>query len=203
MNILVDQGNVKIGDALAKALVDSGMLNALPNANVSLVYQPIATLDNPNNYAYLNASLKDMAMLGVDKVDYSATDNTKVYVDFGLPTNDTAALNDVKAILATLDPQDTASRVFSDGVGAKATALVVNELFYNNLLKDNVDQDVVDGLLRLGISEIDVLAPSVISGIEATPLSSIIDGSTVTVTVNLIGTADAEYDYLHLKHPGS
>jgi hypothetical protein len=109
----------------------------------------------------------------------------------------------VKAILATLDPQDTASRVFSDGVGAKATALVVNELFYNNLLKDNVDQDVVDGLLRLGISEIDVLAPSVISGIEATPLSSIIDGSTVTVTVNLIGTADAEYDYLHLKHPGS
>jgi uncharacterized protein YecE (DUF72 family) len=97
---------VKIGDALAKALVDSGMLNALPNANVSLVYQPIATLDNPNNYAYLNASLKDMAMLGVDKVDYSATDNTKVYVDFGLPTNDTAALNDVKAILATLEPQD-------------------------------------------------------------------------------------------------
>jgi hypothetical protein len=202
MNILVDQGNVKIGDALAKALVDSGMLNALPNANVSLVYQPIATLDNPNNYAYLNASLKDMAMLGVDKVDYSATDNTKVYVDFGLPTNDTAALNDVKAILATLEPQDPASRVFSDGLGAKATALVVNQHFYDNLLKDlNVDQDVVDGLLKLGISEVDVLIDSNLLSVEHTTLSGTIVGS--TVTVNLIGTdtGNAEYDYLHLKHP--
>jgi hypothetical protein len=198
----VDQGNVKIGDALAKALVDSGMLNALPNANVSLVYQPIATLDNPNNYAYLNASLKDMAMLGVDKVDYSATDNTKVYVDFGLPTNDTAALNDVKAILATLEPQDPASRVFSDGVGAKATALVVNQYFYDNLLKDlNVDRDVVDGLLKLGISEVDVLIDSDLFGVEHTSVSGTIVGS--TVTVNLIGTdtGNAEYDYLHLKHP--
>ena len=202
MNILVDQGNVKIGDALAKALVDSGMLNALPNANVSLVYQPIATLDNPNNYAYLNASLKDMAMLGVDKVDYSATNKNKVYVDFGLPTNDTAALNDVKAILATLEPQDPASKVFSDGVGAKATALVVNQHFYDNLLKDlNVDQDVVDGLLKLGISEVDVLIDSNLFGVEHTTLSGTIVGS--TVTVNLIGTdtGNAEYDYLHLKHP--
>jgi hypothetical protein len=200
MNILVDQGNVKIGDALAKALVDSGMLNALPDANVSLVYQPIATLDNPNNYAYLNASLKDMAMLGVDKVDYSATDNTKVYVDFGLPTNDANALNDVKAILATLEPQDPTSKVFIN-VDEKATALVVNKHFYDNLLKDErVDHEVVNGLLKLGISEIDVLVPIDLSGMDTTTtLSSTIDGS--TVTVNLIGVDNADYDYLHLKHP--
>ena len=200
MNILVDQGNVKIGDALAKALVDSGMLNALPNANVSLVYQPIVTLDNPNNTAYLNASLKDMAMLGVDKVDYSATDKQKVYVDFGLPTNDADALNDVKAILSTLEPQDPTSKVFIN-VGEKATALVVNQHFYDNLLKDeSVDHEVVNGLLKLGISEVDVLIPANLSGMDTTTtLSSTIDGS--TVTVNLIGVDNADYDYLHLKHP--
>jgi hypothetical protein len=198
MNILVDQGNVKIGDTLAKALVDSGMLNALPNANVSLVYQPVTS----ETYAYLNTSLKDMAMLGVDKVDYSATAKDKVYVDFGLPTNDEAALNDVKLILSSLE--HPTNKVFSQDDSSPATALVVNELFYNNLLRDaNVDQDVVDGLLKLGISEIDVLVPFDISGIEATPQSSIIDGSTGTVTVNLIGTDATEYDYLYLKHPVS
>jgi hypothetical protein len=108
----------------------------------------------------------------------------------------------VKAILATLEPQDPASKVFSDGVGAKATALVVNQHFYDNLLKDlNVDQDVVDGLLKLGISEVDVLIDSDLFGVEHTSVSGTIVGS--TVTVNLIGTDtdNAEYDYLHLKHP--
>jgi hypothetical protein len=195
MNILVDQGNVKIGDTLARALVDSGMLNALPDANVSLVYQP-ATAES---YAYLNTNLKAMAMLGVDSVDYSATNKNKVYVDFGLPTNDVNALTDVKAILATLEPQDATSKVFSDGLNAPSTALVVNKFFYDNLLKDaTIDQDVVNGLLKLGISEVDVLVPQHISGLEPTTLSSTIDGS--TVTVNLIGMDDIEYDYLHLKH---
>jgi hypothetical protein len=196
MNILVDQGNVKIGDTLARALVDSGMLNALPDANVSLVYQP-ATAES---YAYLNTNLKAMAMLGVDSVDYSATNKNKVYVDFGLPTNDVNALTDVKAILATLE--NPTSKVFSDGVNAPTTALVVNKVFYDNLLKDaTIDQDVVNGLLKLGISEVDVLVPQNISGIESTTLSSTIDGS--TVTVNLIGMDATEYDYLHLKHPVS
>jgi hypothetical protein len=197
MNILVDQGNVKIGDTLARALVDSGMLNALPEANISLVFQPPVIEES---YAYLNTNLKAMAMLGVDSVDYSATDKNKVYVDFGLPTNDVNALNDVKAILATLE--NPTSKVFSDGVSAPTTALVVNKVFYDNLLKDaRIDQDIVNGLLKLGISEVDVLVPQHISGIESTTLSSTIDGS--TVTVNLIGTDATEYDYLHLKHPVS
>jgi hypothetical protein len=140
-----------------------------------------------------------MAMLGVDSVDYSATNKNKVYVDFGLPTNDMNALNEVKAILATLEPQDPTSRVFSDGINAPSTALVVNKAFYDNLLKDaTIDQDIVNGLLRLGISEVDVLVPQNISGTEPTTLTSTIDGS--TVTVNLIGMDDTEYDYLHLKH---
>jgi MoaA/NifB/PqqE/SkfB family radical SAM enzyme len=86
-------------------------------------------------------------------------------------------------------------------VGAKVTALVVNQHFYDNLLIDtNVDRDVVDGLLKLGISEVDVLMDSNFSGVETTSLSM----GGATVTVNLIGTTDtynAEYDYLHLKHP--
>jgi hypothetical protein len=87
-------------------------------------------------------------------------------------------------------------------VGAKATALVVNQHFYDNLLKDlNVDQDVVDGLLKLGISEVDVLIDSNLLSVEHATLSGTIVGS--TVTVNLIGTdtGNAEYDYLHIKHP--
>jgi len=86
-------------------------------------------------------------------------------------------------------------------VGEKATALVVNQHFYDNLLKDeSVDHEVVNGLLKLGISEVDVLIPANLSGTyTTTTLSSTIDGS--TVTVNLIGVDNADYDYLHLKHP--
>ena len=201
MNILVDHGNVKIGDTLAKALVDSGMLNALPEANVSLVYQP-DTVNNPNNYAYLNTGLKDMAALGVDSVDYSSTSNDKVYVNFGLPADDANALDDVKTILETLLPDDTANKLFSHGASAPATAIVVNEAFYSKLLSDTkIDQAVVDGLLKLGISEIDVLVPLDVSygGTASTTQQGTIDGT--NVTVNLIGMDDAEYDYLHLKHP--
>ena len=200
MNVFVDAGNVKIGDTLAKALVDSGMLHALPEANVALVYQPAAA----EAYAYLNTSLKDMAALGVDSVDYSATTKEKVYVNFGLPEGDQNALNDVKTILETLMPQDPSNKVFSQGTNAPATALVVNDAFYETLLKDSkVDPSVVDGLLKLGISEIDVLVPQHITygGEATTTQSGSIGGS--SVTVNLIGMDDTEYDYLHLKHPNT
>jgi hypothetical protein len=77
---------------------------------------------------------------------------------------------------------------------------VVNEAFYENLLKDTkVDPTVVDGLLKLGISEVDVLVPLHLKDVQPTTQSGTIDGS--TVTVHLIGMDDAEYDYLHLKHP--
>ena len=198
MNILVDHGNVKIGDTLAKALVDSGMLNALPEANVSIVFQP-DTVNNPNNYAYLNTSLKDMAALGVDRVDFSATSTDKVYVDFGLPANDTHALEDVKVILETL-LQDPTNKVFSHDASSPATALVVNQAFYDSLLKDSrIDPAVIDGLLKLGISEVDILVPLHFSDAQPTTQTGTIEGT--NVTVNLIGMDDAEYDYLHLKHP--
>jgi hypothetical protein len=76
---------------------------------------------------------------------------------------------------------------------------VVNQHFYDNLLKDaRVDQVVVDGLLKLGISEVDVLMDSNLFGIENTTTLSSTMGN---VTVNLIGMDNDEYDYLHLKHP--
>ena len=78
----------------------------------------------------------------------------------------------------------------------------MNQHFYDNLLTElNVDLDVVDGLLKLGISEVDVLMDNNLFSVGHTTLSGTIDGS--TVTVNLIGTdtGNAEYDYLHLKHP--
>jgi hypothetical protein len=163
---------------------------------VSLVYQPVSA----EAYAYLNTSLKDMAALGVDSVDYSATGKDKVYVNFGLPTNDENALNDVKAILATLEPQDPNSKVFSQGDHAPSTALLINKAFYDNLFKDSsIDRDVVDGLLKLGISEVDVLVPLHFKDVQPTSQSGTIEGT--NVTVHLIGMDDAEYDYLHLKHP--
>ena len=192
LDVLVDQGNVKVGDALAKALIDAGMLHALPNANVSLVYQP-TSINDP--YAHLNTSLKDMAALGVNSVDYSAVDQNKVYVDLGLPVNDLNALNDVKALLSTLESQNTSNAVFSN---AKPTALVISDKLIDSISHNNaIDTAIIDGLLKLGITEIDVLLDANVSNVHLPPQSGTIAGS---VTVNYIGSEDPLYDFLH-KHP--
>jgi hypothetical protein len=197
LDVLVDQGNVKVGDTLAKALIDAGMLHALPNANLSLVYQPTSANDP---YAYLDTSLKDMAALGVNSVDYSAVNQNKVYVDLGLPINDVNALNDVKALLGTLESQNTTSGVFNHTLGAPATALVVNHTFAD-LISTNgtINAAVIDGLVSLGITEIDILFDANLGNTPPLTQSGTIPGS--TVTVNYIGSEDPLYDYLHLKHP--
>jgi hypothetical protein len=198
LNILVDQGNVKINDQLAKALVDAGMLQALPQANISLVYQ---SANEP--YASLNTSLRDMAALGINYVDYTAVtqnkDIDKVFIDLGLPLNDVNAVNDVKTLLSSLDINNINTSLFN--ASQKATALVLNDNLINALLNNDgkIDENIIDGLFKLGIYEIDVLVELDLGDTNPIAHTGFMDGA--TINVNLIGTEDPEYDYLHSKYP--
>ena len=195
LDIVVDHGNVKVTDALAKALIDAGMLQALPNANVSLDYQ----YQSGDPYAALNTTLKDMASLGVDAVNYTAVDHNKVYVDLGLPVNDLNALNDVVSLLHTLNESTTNSGapVFSNS-GSSTTALVINTSTLNSIgVNGKIDTSIIDGLFKLGITEVDVLGDNGNSSTNDPQSGTIGD-----ITVHYIGTDDPQLqDYLHLKYP--
>jgi hypothetical protein len=114
-----------------------------------------------------------------------------VYVDLGLPVDDQHALTDIKSLLDSLDPFNHANPVF-----ASPTALVMDSGFASSISSQGqMDAAVVDSLVKLGITEIDVL-------VAAGQTSPAIDTQQYGVTVNLIGADDSQelYDYLHNKH---
>jgi hypothetical protein len=194
--VLVDAGNVQVTDALAKALIDGGMLQALPAANISLIYEPqdpaffnideaITTVDR------LYTSLKDMADLDVDSFDLSGASVQRVYVDLGLPMDDQNALSDIQSLLNSLDPFNNASPVFTSPTG-----LVMDSSFASAISNQQgyIDSSVINDLVQLGITEIDVL-------VAAGQTAPAIEYQQSGVTVNLIGADDIQssdlYDYLH------
>jgi hypothetical protein len=201
--VLVDSGNVQVTDALAKALIDGGMMQALPAANVSLIYEPqdraTFNIDHAQTAVdHLYTTLSDMASLGVDHFDLSAaTSVDKVYIDLGLPVNDANALTDIKSLLNSLDPLNHATPVFDSST--TSSALVMDSGIANSITTGgHMDASVIDGLIKLGITEIDVL-------VAAGQTAPTIDTSQSGVTVNLIGASDPSidpmlYDYLHNKH---
>ena len=179
-------------------------MQALPAANISLVYEPQdrATFNiddiKPITVDHLYTTLSDMASLGVDHFDLStATSVDKVYIDLGLPVNDVNALTDIKSLLNSLDPLNHATPVFDSST--TSSALVMDSSIANSITTGgHMDATVIDGLIKLGITEIDVL----VAAGQAAPT---IDTSQSGVTVNLIGASDPSidpllYDYLHNKH---
>ena len=73
---------------------------------------------------------------------------------------------------------------------------MLNSISTNNGL---IDTSIIDGLLKLGITEVDVLVDANLGNTNSILQSGTIEGS--TITVNLIGIEDPQYDYLHLKYP--
>ena len=80
-----------------------------------------------------------------------------------------------------------------------SSALVMDSGIANSITTGgHMDATVIDGLIKLGITEIDVL-------VAAGQTAPSIDTSQSGVTVNLIGASDPSidpllYDYLHNKH---
>jgi hypothetical protein len=191
VDFVVDGGSVQITDPLAAALVDAGMLQALPQANL--------IIDATNSGDHLFTSLKAMAELGIDAVHVAA--NSKFYVDLGLPTDDQNAIADIKAILASLDPANSAKPIFDQGQGV----LVMNNSIANIIHESGgLSSDLVEALQKLGINEIDVLADSAQNGqtniIQISSNSGpVLQTPVMPVEVKVIGMAEDPALHDHLQ----
>jgi hypothetical protein len=191
--VSIEAGNVEVTDSLAKALIDAGMMQALPDANISLVYQSID--DVPADYLY--TSFKDMAELGVNHVDVSTVTSDKVYIDAGFSVNEPDVLTEIKSLFNALDPQNETS-FFIDGSQSTTKALVIDSSIVTSLINQSgqFDTSLMAGLEKLGITEIDVL----VADADKSSLPSAEIMTNDTVAVNLIGQDDELYDFLHNKH---
>jgi hypothetical protein len=163
--------NVVVSDELTGALYDAGMLNALPDANI--------TLDVGTNKV-LQTSLKAMLDLGVDKVQ---TDH-KVYVGLGI---DQASAADMQGVFASFNFDTT---VPADGLfGGKAAGLVVDQATFNTMGASDV-HTLVQQLSKLGITEIDVLSNANV----VTHAYQITAQTQVLSQVDILGTSSAGTD---------
>ena len=156
-DFVIEKGNVEITDGLASALVDSGMVHALPGANLILDATADVATYQASDYARLSTSLKSMADLGVDEV--LAGSAHKVYMDLGLPVNDVNAMNDISALLASLDPNDAARAIAQNASGAAlGVSMVMSDQMMQNIVSHGgFSIDDLRHLQHLGVTEIAVL----------------------------------------------
>ena len=160
-NFVVDSGNVEITDHLASALINSGMLSALPDqSNLVLDASSDTANTNPHDassFAHLSTSLKSMADLGVDQVQTSGID--KLYIDLGLPTSDTHAMRDIHDLLAALDPASHALAVDGDNNPIGVSLLISSDMMHS-LTQSGAGFNSADltHLQHLGVTEISVLS---------------------------------------------
>ena len=188
--LYVDSGNVDVQDELAKALVDAGMLHALPDANIKL--------DALSSGDYLYTTLADMAKLGVDHVD-TITGVDRVYVDLGLPVDQPDVLAEVKGLLNSLDPLNQTKLFTNDGV---VKALVMDQNLANSMqVGGNFDAEILKDLTDVGFSEIDVLN-SVSTTVSAYKLVVDPSGNVTAQLETAVGDGNHAdlYDYLNNTH---
>jgi hypothetical protein len=203
-DFVVDRGDVQITDNLAAALVDAGMLQALPEAN--LVIDATKSIAENAQYAHLFTSLKAISELGVDAIEVGGA--KKVYIDLGLPADDSTAMADIQAILGAIDPANQAKLVHA-GAAQKDFSLVMS----GDLAKAIIDAggfnatDVAN-MAKLGINEITLLdslnTMNNAEGLFEVPVSAENLPQAQTPQVTILGSAgpDAQlFDDLDIKKP--
>jgi hypothetical protein len=179
---VVESKNIEIGDSLAAALVDSGMLHALPSSNlvIDASHTPMFDLPGFNDLApehmgvHLFTTMNDLAQLGVDQVSGISADH--VYIDLGRAITgkdvitgvDQNIIQEISDLLHSLDPANEAKPIFGVGVSG---AMVINSDMANLIhSQGGLSAQLVHALNNIGINEIDVLAdkgndPSVTSNL--------------------------------------
>jgi hypothetical protein len=166
--------NVHIGDDLSAALYESGMLHALPDANIEI--------DVAASTKLLSTTLKAMADLGVDKVHAS----DMVYVKLGVSGEELSSIHDLFSAFG-LDSNTAADHNLFNNNGAGA-GLVLDDktaqtLGFTSGFGGSVDEakvtDLVQQLTKLGITEVDVVhtGASTANNMDVFHLSS--DGSSM------------------------
>ena len=137
---VASQASVSISDDLSAALYESGMLHALPDANIAI--------DVGSNIV-LNTSLKAMADLGVDSVNA----DHKVYVELGIKPEDMATVADLGDLFSAFGLDNAGDHELFHG---KDAGLVIDQTTFNNLGEANIET-LVGQLSKLGFTELDVV----------------------------------------------
>jgi hypothetical protein len=135
--------HVTISDDLSSALYESGMLHALPDAQIEI----------EASTRVLNTTLKAMAELGVDSV-ITNHPLDKVYVQLGVRPEDLNTIADLGDLFSAfgLDKPDH-SHLFAQDQQA---GLVLDQTSFNSLGATGVEA-LVGQLSKLGFTELDVL----------------------------------------------
>jgi len=162
-DFVVQSGTVQINDSLAAAMVASGMLQALPAANliIDATARVQTAIDTGSlKFAHLYTDLKSLANLDVDGIRLANTVN-KAYLDLGLPLDNATALADVKALLASLDPANDAipfTNFVQNANGTKVdnVSLVISSDIAKTILQ-GLDAVDMGRLEKLGINEFAVV----------------------------------------------
>ena len=185
-DFVVESNNVEITDYLAKALIDAGMLHALPAANLVLD----ASADHIDivgqNAARLATSLKSMADLGVDGVQ-TGTSNS-LYIDLGLPAHDPNAMTDISNLLAALDPMNAAKPLAFDAAGKPVhISLILSDDTAADIAKNGgFSATDLEHLSHIGVTNIDVLGDkddATTTTTSPTPVDSGLVSTTTAATV--------------------
>jgi hypothetical protein len=159
-DFVVESDNVEITDHLASALIDAGMLQALPAANLILdassVFNQIDITGE--DAARLSTSLNAMANLGVDGIQVGSAN--QLYVDLRLPMDDLNAMQDISDLLSALDPANTAKPIaFNEQGEAVNISLILNDETAELIAsKGGFTADDLVHLSHLGVNQIDVLS---------------------------------------------
>jgi hypothetical protein len=165
--------HIEVDDSLAAALVEAGILEALPATKLEI--------DATASANVVDTSLAAMARLGVDQVVLADQGAAPVYVDLGieqgLPTG-----AELLALFSTLDADnDTTTPLF---VGATHVALVVDQETAD-LIK--ATDGAMDAIGHLGFTQLAVAGAD--AGYDAAFGSS-------TVTVKLIGQNEDPFHHI-------
>jgi len=210
-DFLIESGKVEITDHLTSALVDSGMLHALPGADVVIDASHEVATSTPgglpvDSYVHLSTNLNTMAQLGVDQVQVG--DAKQVYLDIqnlGLPTGDHTAMDEIRALLNSLDPSNDAKLVAGDYV--QSVSLVMStDLLHTIANGGGFNQADLNHLTNMGVTDIAVRDTSVDHATSAAQASAEaalfgttnnnLDPAHPPVEVKIIGQADPMHDVL-------
>jgi hypothetical protein len=200
-DFVVDSGDVVVSDALASALVDAGMLQALPDANLVLDVSAQVV----ENYAHLATSLKAMAELGVNGIETGHADH--LYIDLGLPVHDASAMSDISHLLSTLDPANHATDIAHNQDGKPVDISLVISGDVASAIAEAGGFTAADALHleNLGIKQIAVVETPGHAANAADALFNAASSAHVELPpVQLIGAPDPMHDELlnhSITHP--
>jgi hypothetical protein len=192
-NIEVEStANLHIGDELSAALYESGMLHALPDANIEI--------DVGADTRLLSTSLKAMADLGVDKVNYSGE---KVFVKLGVTENELSGIHDLLSAFgldnAGKSPQD--QKIFAKEAGLvldQTSAEALGFKYSDFGLPETADEakvtDLMQQLSKLGITEVDVVGTNSTDVHVYSMSEGAVAQTTITTTVDLLGVSNVHED---------